>query len=186
MNKQVVVSRLIAKIGDSSIVPLIAQNLKDERMWVRRAVCFSLGQMKTSIAANLLIEYGLKDKETLVRIAAAKSLGELKMSIAIEPLLKVMREDAEENVIIAAIEALVKIGEVTVVQYLERYLHLKSTSLKIAAIKAIAQMGHVKSLPELKKIAKPWPFSNEPEEVKNEARLAIKKLSFETHFNKIQ
>jgi HEAT repeat protein len=186
MNKQVIVSRLIAKIGESSIVPLIAQNLKDERMWVRRAVCLTLGEMKTSIAANLLIEYGLKDKETLVRIAAVKSLGDLKMSIAVEPLLQMVQEDKEENVIIAAIEAIAKIGDPSVVQYFERYLHLKSASLKIAAIKAITQLGHAKSLPVLKKIAKPWPFSSEPEEVKKEARLAIKKLSFETQFNKIQ
>jgi HEAT repeat protein len=186
MNKQVIISRLIAKIGDSSIVPFIAQNLKDERMWVRRSACFALGEMKTSIAVNLLLEYGLKDKETLVRIAAVKSLGNLKMSIAIESLLKVMQEDEEELVIIAAIEALANIGDPTVIQYFEHYLHLKSISLKISAIKGLAQLRHVKSLPVLKKIAKPWPFSNEPEDVKNEARLAIKKLLFETQFNNIQ
>ncbi len=184
MNKQVLVSRLIAKIGDSSIVPLIAQNLKDERLWVRRAACLALGETKTSIAANLLIEYGLKDKETLVRIATVKSLGSLKMSIAMDPLLKIVQEDEEENVIIASIEALAKIGDSNVAQHFERYLYIKSTGLKIAAIKALVELGYIKALPVLKKMTRPWPFSNEPEEVKNEARLAIKKLSFDSQFNK--
>ncbi len=183
-NKQVLVSRLIAKIGDSSIIPAIAQNLKDARPEVREAACFALGETKTSIAANLLMDYGLQDEEASVRHTAAKSLGIIKMSIATEPLLKILKEDKKENVKIAAITALTQINDSIVAPRLEPYLSVGSKQVKISVIRALAQFNYVNALPALQKIARAWPFSDEPDEVKKAARLAIKKLLFDSQINK--
>ena len=181
LNLQITIARLIGKIGDSEFVPMLAKHLNDPRMWVRRAVCFALGETKNPIAANLLIEKGLSDYETLVRAAAAKALGKFKMNIVSEALIKSLH-DSEESVQLTVIGAIKEQGLTEAGPNLLRFLSYDSIMLKISAIRTLAQIKYIESIPMLKKLSKRWPFSSETNEVRAEARVALKKLIYESQF----
>ncbi|MCX8015361.1 MAG: HEAT repeat domain-containing protein [candidate division WOR-3 bacterium] len=184
LNTQITIAQLVGSIGDPEVISMIAQYLeKPQPMWVRRALCFALGETKNPFAADILINKCLKDQETLVRTAAAKALGKLRVSVATEPLILALN-DQEEPVIIAAIEALTEIGDRNVGSYLLKFLSSNSPTLKITAIRALAKLNYIGAIPLLKKMTRIWPFSTEPEEIKDEARTALKKLLFESQFLK--
>ena len=183
LNSQVIIARLIGKLGQPDLVPMLAEHLKDPRMWMRRALCFALGETKNPLAATIIVNQCLSDHETLVRSAAANALGKLKIATVVEPLIKALK-DPEESVNIAAVEALAEIGDKNAASYLLPFLSADSLLLKIAATRALAQLHYFGAIPLLKKIVRPWPFSTEPEEVKIEARVALKKLTYEFQFNK--
>ncbi|MEO0076479.1 MAG: HEAT repeat domain-containing protein [candidate division WOR-3 bacterium] len=184
LNTQILIAQLIGRIGDPEVISVIAQYLeKSQPMWVRRALCLALGETGNPYAADILITKCLNDPETLVRSAAVKALGKLKVASAIEPLISALN-DPEEPVITAAIEALTEIGERNAGAYLLKFLSSQSSILKITAIRGLAKLSYIGAIPFLKKMTRIWPFSTEPEEIKNEAKVALKKLLYESQFLK--
>jgi HEAT repeat protein len=181
LNLQVTIARLIGRIAESDFVPMLAKHLNDPRMWVRRAVCFALGETKNPIAADYLIGKGLRDSDTLVRTAAVGALGKIKLNITADALINALN-DPEESVQLAAMQSIAEAGVTAAGQYLLRFLSYDSTMLKITAIRTIAQINYVLAIPVLRKMAKSWPFGHESNEVKSEAKTALKKLLFEAQF----
>jgi HEAT repeat protein len=183
LNTQVVIARLIGSLGDPDVVPMLAEHLKTPQMWLRRALCFALGETKNPIAANIIVEQCMTDPETLVRTAAAKALGKLKITIGTESLTKALH-DKEESVQTVAIEALAEIGDTRIGPHILPFLSNDSINLKITAIRAVTHLNYIGAIPSLKKLVRSWPFGKESDEVKNEARVALKKLEYECQFSK--
>lgn len=184
LNTQILITQLVGRISDPEVISMIAQYLETPQpMWVRRALCLALGETGNPYAADILITKCLNDPETLVRSAAVKALGKLKVASAIEPLISALN-DPEEPVITAAIEALTEIGERNAGAYLLKFLSSQSSILKITAIRGLAKLSYIGAIPLLKKMTRIWPFSTEPEEIKNEAKVALKKLIYESQFLK--
>jgi HEAT repeat protein len=183
MSEQILIARLIGKIKDESVIPMLAEHLNDPRLWIRRAACSALGETKNPKAVKILIEQCLPEQQTLIRSAAVQALGKLKMTEALESVIKAL-QDPEESVRLAAIGALAEIGEPNTGSYILDFLSSDSLMLKIRAIKTLAELGYIGAIPHLKKMARSWPLGHESEEVKVEARNAIKKLTYETQFSR--
>ncbi|MBS4016482.1 MAG: HEAT repeat domain-containing protein [Candidatus Latescibacteria bacterium] len=178
MNSQITVTRLIGKIQNPNLVNMLAEHLSDPRLWIRRTVCFALGETKNPLAADLLIEKCLFDQDTLVRAAAAQALGKLRMSFVLDSLISALDDD-EESVKISVIKA---IGELQITDsgsHLLKYLSSESVILKITAIQTLVKLHYIGAIPLLKPMARSWPFGKETEEIRAEAKLALKILEQE-------
>ncbi len=183
LNTQILMSQLIGNLGDPDVVSILAEHLHTPQMWLRRALCNALGETRNPLAANVLIEQGVNDSETLVRTAAVKALGKLKVTVGINALINALH-DKEETVQLAAIEALGEMGESSVGSFLIPYLSANSFSLKISAIRALTRLNYYGAIQILKSLARPWPFGKESDEIRNEARVALKKLVYEFQMSK--
>jgi HEAT repeat protein len=178
LNSQITVTRLIGKIQNPDLVNILAEYLSDSRMWIRRAVCFALGEIRNPLAANLLTEKCLFDQEALVRAAAAQALGKLKMPFVLDALLNALGDD-EESVKNAVIKA---IGELQITEsgaHLLKFLSDESILIKITTIQTLAHLNYIGAIPQLKTMARSWPFGKETEEVRAQAKQALKILEQE-------
>lgn len=183
LDLQITTARLVGRIGEPGFVLMLAEHLNDPRMWLRRTVCFALGETKNPVAATYLIEKGLNDPETLVRTAAIRALGNLKIRASTNTLIRILH-DKEENIQLATIEALGKIGDVSAGKHLLDFLTSETLTLKIMAIKAIRQIKYIPAIPILKKLTKTWPFGSESKEVRIEAKTTLRELIYEAQFTK--
>lgn len=181
MTSQITLTRLIARIQDPNLVHMLAMHLSDQRIWIRQAVCFALGEIKNPIAANILTEKCLFDPAALVRSAAAQALGKLKMPFILATLISAL-DDAEEIVKIAAIKAIGEMQDKEAGQHILRFLSDPSIMLRITAIQILAKLHYLGAIPILKKMARGWLFAKEPEEVRVEAKRAIQVLKQESKY----
>ncbi len=73
--------------------------------------------------------------------------------------------------------ALGKIGNPAAIPLLIKALDDPEPEIRIAAIEALADLRVTDVIEKLRRIARPWPLSVEPREVKEVARWAIETLS---------
>lgn len=85
----------LARVGDSSLAPLIAARLSnDKKPFVRKAAAYALGRFRSSEGTAALTA-ALKDKDAEVRGAAAVALGEYADASAIAPLEGALADKSE-------------------------------------------------------------------------------------------
>lgn len=183
MNSQITVTRLLAKIQEPNLIDMLSEYLKDSRKWIRRAVCFALGETRNPFAANLLAEKCLFDEDTLVRAAAAQALGKLKIPLVLDTLVSAL-DDSEDIVKIAALKAIGETRDKDSGRHILRFLADSPILLKITAIQTLAKIEYIGAIPLLKKLTRGWPFGNEPDEIRIEAKQALKILEKESHFDR--
>ncbi len=146
----------LARLGDSSLVPVIAARLaQDKNPFVRKAAAYALGKFGRTEATAALVA-ALKDKDTEVRGAAAVALGEYADAAAIAPLTAAL-EDKSEFVRAQAARALGVNGRAAaaVVPILIKLLASdKDPNVKRHAATALGQIGERAALPELERAAR--------------------------------
>lgn len=183
LNTQIIVTRLIGKTQNPNLINLLAEHLNSSQVWLRRATCFALAEIKHPLAASLLQDRALFDPATLVRTAAVLGLGKLKMDFTLPTLLNAL-EDSEENVKIAAIKAIGELQIENTAVHILPFLTHQSVMLKLAAIETITKLRYLGAIPILKKLARPWLFNKENDEVRKQAKQTLKILQQEAKYKR--
>lgn len=117
----------------------------------------------------------LKDDSFLVRTAALEVLGTLRADEVFEEVVK-MLDDPETSVKRKAVWAISEIGGKKATDILRKAINSEESPVKIEVINSLIKLKDKEALPILKKIARPWPFSKEEEEVKKVAKEGIQIL----------
>ncbi len=152
----------------------LVRGLDDQTAWVRIVSCQALGEICDPGAVPALVK-ALEDRDPVVRAMAAEALGKLKDYQATLPLLQRLA-DPSELVRAHALRALGLIGNPVCLPYLESALDDPETDARLAAIDGLVAMGACKALGRLRQLARRWPFSREPAEVRHRARWAVESL----------
>jgi HEAT repeat protein len=118
----------------------------------------------------------LQDESYLVRSAALEVLGVLRADEVFEEICQLLK-DPETTVKRKAVWAISEIGGIRAVEILRKAVNCDESPVKIEVINSLVKLKDKEALPLLKKIARPWPFSKEAEEVKRVAKEAIQRLA---------
>jgi len=149
----------------------LVSGLTENTVWVRIVAAQALGEICESRAAPALIE-ALKDRDAVVRAMAAEALGKLRDFRATMPLLARLQD--ESNLVrIHSLRALGHIGNPAAAPFLVHALDDPVPELRAAAIEGLASLPVTRMLGRVRQMARLWPLSREPREVKLVARAAI-------------
>ncbi|MBM3315122.1 hypothetical protein FJY71_04680 [candidate division WOR-3 bacterium] len=158
----------------------LEQGLEDSVPWIRIVSCQALGEIGETRAVPALL-HSLSDRDAVVRAMAAEALGKLRDYRATMPLLNLLRDESD-LVRVNAVRAMGRIANPMAIPFVTQALDAPesktagspaATELRVAAITALAHMSATAVLPRLRLLARVWPFSREPAEVKRAARWAV-------------
>jgi HEAT repeat protein len=148
--------------------------LSDGAVWVRIVSAQALGEIGETLATTALIQ-ALRDRDAIVRAMAAEALGKLRDFRATMPLLGRLKDESH-LVQLNAVRALGAIGNPVATPFLTQAMTRPEPDVRAAAIEGLASLRVTRVLPELRRIARIWPLSREPGEVKEAAQAAITML----------
>ncbi|MDH4161885.1 MAG: HEAT repeat domain-containing protein [Nitrospirota bacterium] len=120
-------------------VPLLREQLTDERAKVRRVAAMVLGELGRSESEEALIRL-LADENGHVRGTAAEALGRLGSRAAIPSLVDLM-EDEYESVQESAVKALVAIGDESVLDGLLRDFTTRDAGMRRNIVRLLGRIG---------------------------------------------
>jgi HEAT repeat protein len=149
----------------------LVRGLSENVSWVRIVSAQALGEICEIEAAPALIA-SLRDRDAVVRAMAAEALGKLRDYQATMPLLAALNDESD-MVRVNALRALGRIGNPAAIPFLKPALDAPSVGLRAAAAEGLAALRVTDVLPRLRRMARPWPFSREPREVKEAVNTAI-------------
>lgn len=152
----------------------LALGLTDKKVLIRIVSAQALGEIGDVSYAPVLME-ALDDSNHIVRAMAAEALGKIRDYRASIKLLE-MANDPSDLVRSNALRALGRIGNPTAVPLLIKALDDIEPAVRIAAIEALTELRVTAALEKLRRIARAWPWSREPKEVKEAARWAVATL----------
>ncbi|MDH4155985.1 MAG: HEAT repeat domain-containing protein, partial [candidate division Zixibacteria bacterium] len=137
-------------IGDREVVPSLLKAVNHQEAAIRKSAINSLvriGQVED--VGPLLL--ALNDENGGVRKAAISAAVSLLGERAIQEI-RALLEDEDVWVRYLAINGIGEVGKHEYGGYIMPYLHDEQDIIKIAAVKALAQMGYQKAVPELKRL----------------------------------
>lgn len=169
----------LAQVGNSSMVPLIAARLsQDKKPFVRKAAAFALGRFQSNEGTMALVA-ALKDKDIEVRGAAAVALGDYADAAAIEPLERAL-EDKAEFVRAQSARALGANGSAArraVPRLIKLLTSDKEQEVKRQAATALGRIGDRAALPALERAER------DPDPYLSQAALEAIKMITRAHAN---
>ncbi len=152
----------------------LIQGLSDATVWVRIVSAQALGEIGESRAAPALVN-ALSDRDPVVRAMAAEALGKLRDFRATMPLLDRLKDESD-LVRACALRAVGEIGNPIGAEFLLAALDDPEPEIRAAAIDGLAGLRVTRALPQLRRMARPWPLSKQPRIVKQAALRAVEIL----------
>lgn len=179
--KKIKIIEILGDIKNKESLSVLLENCKERSSLVR----FHSASAISKIVAlppiegrkeiiKIMVEL-LKDDLAIVRATALEVLGILRADEVFEEIIK-MLEDPETSVKRKAVWAISEIGGERAVEILRKAINFEESPVKIEVINSLIKLKDKEALPLLKKIARPWPFSKEEDEVKKVAKEGIQIL----------
>ena len=137
----------LGEIGDTRAVDALIAHLDDSASGVVDECAHALGRLGDARAVAPLISL-LKDGEKLERVAAARALGRIGDSSAAAPLRRIVEESDpahDPEVLEACVGALGALSDAESVDAMIRLLDCTSRTLRIAAIRALGDIGEARA-----------------------------------------
>jgi HEAT repeat protein len=167
---------LIGRLGDKGAMPLLVDTLADEDAGLRAEAARSLGTFGDDRAVPHLISALLRDNDNYVRMYTAYSLGLLGTSEGSKALMKALENENEDpGVRGMAAESLGNLRYKDAADLLIEGLRDKTVEVRFWCIFALGEMGEVRALAQLERLAKTDPESLEGwGSIREEALAAIR------------
>ncbi|MGQ9678761.1 MAG: HEAT repeat domain-containing protein, partial [bacterium] len=153
---------------------ILSRGLTNKNILIRIVSAQALGEIGEVSYAPALVA-ALDDQNHIVRAMAAEALGKIRDYRASIKLLE-MANDPSDLVRSNAFRALGRIGNPAAIPLLIKAIDDIEPSVRIAAIEALAELRATDGIEKLRQIARVWPWSRAPKEVKEAARWAIEIL----------
>ncbi len=172
---------VFGEIKNKETIGILLECLKARNPYIRAQSCLSLAKICSfgliSERKEIIEEMKklLKDESYLVRSAALEVLGVLRADEVFEEICQLLN-DPETTVKRKAVWAISEIGGIRAIEILRKAVNCDESPVKIEVINSLVKLKDKESLSLLKKIARPWPFSKEEEEVKRAAKEGIQRL----------
>jgi HEAT repeat protein len=176
------VIEIFGEIKNKETIGVLLECLKARNPYLRAQSCLSLakigtlGHLRERKEIIEEVKKLLQDESYLVRSAALEVLGVLRADEVFEEICQLLK-DPETTVKRKAVWAISEIGGIRAVEILRKAVNCDESPVKIEVINSLVKLKDKEALPLLKKIARPWPFSKEAEEVKRVAKEAIQRLA---------
>lgn len=140
----------LGEIGDARAVPALMAQVRDRASGVVKEAVDALGRIGSKEAVPLLCEL-LAKGESEERTAAARALGRIGSPVALDYLTERLRPDAQASdvEVEACLGAAGAIGDPSTLDTLVGFLSASARTVRIAAVRALAEMGDRRAEPAL-------------------------------------
>ncbi len=162
---------VLGRLRHKGVCPRLIAGLTENTPWIRIVSAQALGEIGENQAVPPLIKT-LGDHNALVRAMAAEALGKISDYRATMPVLERLK-DSSSLVQTNALRALGQIGNPVALPYLAAALDDEEPEIRIAAIEGLVALRATEPLPQLRRMARPWPFGRINGNVRRAARWAL-------------
>lgn len=139
LRQQVVMLKVLGRIGDMEALPALKRALLDDQWLLRQAAVCALANFPVESVLPMIF-HALYDTALLVRLEAMITLGKLGHASAVPTLLAHLHGTTSEVETYTLIEALGLCGDRTLIPTFEPYMHHDNPQVRQRALDAIARV----------------------------------------------
>ncbi|MBK8136623.1 MAG: HEAT repeat domain-containing protein [Chloroflexi bacterium] len=139
LRQQVVILKLLGKMGDTAALPTLKHALLDPQWLIRQAAVNALANFQADSVLPMIF-HALYDHALLVRLEAIMALGRLRHASAVPTLLTHLNSTESDVETYTIVEALGLCGDRSVAATLEPYMYHENAQVRQRTLEALSRL----------------------------------------------